>query len=158
MSTKIPVPILTKGKRFDLFKQELDGWKEVADLEATKQGIAVALLLPEDDDFSLKSKLFDKYSIADLKKATGLKTVTDFLDAQLGKDDLADSFCKYGEFEGYRRSTESIVEYIGKFEQLYNTVEKKGIKLPSEILAYKLLRGANLLQDEMLLVISGVDY
>ena len=153
------MPLFSEGKSYDLYKQELSAWREITDLNKSKQALAVALSLPESDKLNnLKSQLFDKHSIDDLKKDEGLDTVIAFLDSHLGKDDLADSFCRYGEFEDYKRSNESIVEYIGKFEQNYNRIARKGIKLPSEILAFKLLRGASLLSEELMLVISGMDY
>ena len=158
MTTRINVPELKKGKPYDLYKQELLAWKEVTDLPNTKQGIAVALLLPEDDSLSLRAKLFDKYTVDDLKKAEGLDKVITFLDAHLGKDDLSDTLIKYGQFEDYKQTTESTSDFIGKFEQFYNRVEKKGTKLPAEIKAYKLLRSAKLSHEERTLVLSGIDY
>jgi hypothetical protein len=157
--TLISVPVFSEGKSYDLYRQELLAWKEITDLAKSKQGLAVALSLPESDKLNnLKAQLFDKHSIDDLKKDDGLDTVIEFLTSHLGKDDLADSFCRYGEFEDYKRSNESIVEYIGKFEQNYNRIARKNLKLPSEILAHKVLRSASLLPEEFMLVISGMDY
>ena len=158
MSTRINVPVFKQGKSYDLFKQELLAWKEVTDLVATKQGIAVALLLPEDDSLALRAKLFDKYKVEDLKKDNGLDTVIAFLDSHLGKDDLADTLVKYSQFEDYKQTSETTADFIGKFEQLYNRLEKKGTTLPEEIKSYKLLRSAKLSQDERTLVLSGIDY
>ena len=39
-----------KEKSYERFRQELLAWKEITDLDKTKQGIAIALSLPEDHD------------------------------------------------------------------------------------------------------------
>ena len=46
-------PVFRKGKSYERFKQELLAWRKITDLRLDKQGIAVALSLPEDD----KSKI-----------------------------------------------------------------------------------------------------
>ena len=79
--------------------------------------------------------------------------------SKLKKDDLADSWEKFNDFEEYKCENEqSISEYISKFDQKYNKIVKKGMKLPSEILAFKLLKRANLNHEEHLLVLTGMDY
>ena len=56
---------------------------------------------------------------------------------------------KYEDFEDYRRETGwSVNDYISKFDQKYNKILKKNMKLPSEILAFKLLKGANISKEE----------
>ena len=46
------------------------------------------------------------------------------MDSQLGKDDLADTLIKYGDFEDYKQTNETISDFVGKFEQLYNRLKK----------------------------------
>ena len=41
---------------------------------------------------------------------------------------------------------------------MYNKIVKIGMKLPPEILAFKLLKRANLTSEEHLLVLTGMDY
>ena len=40
----------------------------------------------------------------------------------------------------------------------YNRILKKNMKLPSEILAFKLLRRVNITKEEKMLVLTGMDY
>ena len=42
-------------------------WKEITDLPNNKQGIAVALSLPVDDEHQIKDKVFDQIPLDDLK-------------------------------------------------------------------------------------------
>lgn len=49
MTTRINPPTFNKEKNYERFKQELLAWKEITDLRQDKQGIAIALSLPEED-------------------------------------------------------------------------------------------------------------
>ena len=91
MTTKISPPSLNSTKSYERFKQELLAWREITELKKEKQGIAVALSLPEDDENRIKDKVFDQISLDDLKSADGLDILLTFLDKHLGKDDLSDS-------------------------------------------------------------------
>ena len=48
MSTKVNPPGL-RSKPFELYKLELLAWCQITDLCKEKQGVAIALSLPEDD-------------------------------------------------------------------------------------------------------------
>ena len=91
MTTRINPPSLNSTKSYERFKQELSAWREITELKKEKQGIAVALSLPEDDENRIKDKVFDQISPDDLKSADGLDILLTFLDKHLGKDDLSDS-------------------------------------------------------------------
>ena len=95
MTTRINPPSLEKAKTYERFRQEVLAWREITDLAKNKQGIAVALSLPEDDEHQIKDKVFDQISIDDLKDNFGLYILIAFLDKHLAKDDLADSLEKF---------------------------------------------------------------
>ena len=97
--------------------------------------------------------------LEDLKKDDGLDILIDFLDSQLMKDELSDSLEKFEEFEDIQRTSgQSITEYIATFDSRYRKIEKLNMKLPSEILAFKLLRKANISKEEKMLVLTGMNY
>ena len=52
----------------------------------------------------------------------------------------------------------SITEYIASFDSQYRKREKLNMKLPSEILAFKLLRKAYIVKEEKMLVLTGMNY
>lgn len=157
---KINPPDLKKCKTFERYILELEAWHEVTDLAAEKQGIAIALSLPQDSAIAgIREKVFDEIKLADLKKQDGLDTLIKFLEKAYGKDDLTDSWDKFEEFEDFSRGRDQkFLEYISNFEQKYNRLKKVDIELPSSILAFKLLRRANITQEERLLVLSGMDF
>ena len=123
MSTKVNIPVLKKDKSYSLFKLEVEAWEEVTELPKKKQGLVVALNLPEDDDLCLKGKVLEEVTIANLKKDDGLKTLMDFLDKHLCKDELEDSLEKFSEFEDYEKSdSETISQYIANFDNKYSKI------------------------------------
>ena len=78
-----PPSLRTKG--YELYRQELLAWREVTDLRKDKQGVAIALSLPEDDKTQIREKVFEQISLDDLKKEGGLDTLITFLDSHLKK-------------------------------------------------------------------------
>ena len=103
MTTKINPPSLEKAKTYEGFKQEMLAWKEITDLPKNKQGIAVALSLPADDEHQIKDEVFDQIPLDDLKTDFGLNILIAFLDKHLAKDDLAESVEKFDDFDDSRR-------------------------------------------------------
>ena len=156
MTTRINPPSLEKAKTYERFKQEVLAWREITDLAKNKQGIAVVLSLLEDDEHQIKDKVFDQISIDDLKDNLGLDILIAFLDKHLANDDLTDSLKKIGEFR--RNDGQTINEYIAMFDSKYRKIEKKKLTLPSKILAFKLLKKANITKEERLLVLTGMHY
>jgi len=158
MSMKIKPPEL-KEKSYERYKQELLAWREITDLDKEKQSIAIALSFPEDGANGIREKVFDELSIDQLKHENGLDILIEFLDDKLKTDDLADSWEKFDDFESFSRDPDQkISDYISKFDQKYNKIAKKGMKIVPEILAFKLLKQSNISDDERLLVLTGMNY
>ena len=159
MTTRINPPAFNKDKNYERFKQELLAWKEITDLRQDKQGIAIALSLPEEDESKIREKVFHQIPLDDLKSDDGFTVLLNFLDKHLAKDDLSDSLEKFEDFEDFKRAEgQSINEYVATFDAKYRKVEKKKMTLPSEILAFKLIRKANITKEEKLLVLTGMNY
>ena len=159
MATKINPPTFSKAKSYELYKQEVLAWQEITDLAKEKQGVAIALSLPEDDDSQIREKVFSQVKLDDLKKEDGLATLITFLDKHLAKDDLTDSLEKFDSFDDFeRKGDQSMTEFIAIFDAKYRKIEKKKMTLPPEILAFKLLKKANITKEEKLLVLTGMDF
>ena len=158
MSMKIKLPHF-KSKSYERYRLELEAWREITELGKSKQGIAIALSLPEVSECNIRENVFDELSIKDLKSEDGFDKLLFFLDSKLNKEDIADSWEKFEIFEDYRRGKgQSITNYIWEFHQRYNKIKKVGMMLPSETLAFKLLRSAGLSKKEHDLVISDINY
>ena len=131
----------------------------MTELRNEKQGVAIPLSLPENYKNQIREKVFEKITIEDLKKEDGLGTLIAFFDEHLKKDDQADGLEKFEEFEDFQRLNEmNVTEYIASFDSRYRKIEKLKMTLPSEILAFKLLRKANISKDETLLLLTGMNF
>ena len=92
-------------------------WREITEVAKEKTGIAVALTFPEEDETKIREKVYERIKLEDLKKETGFKTLLEFLDKHLAKNDLADSLEKFEEFEDLnRREGQSMNEFIAIFD------------------------------------------
>ncbi|ESP01713.1 hypothetical protein LOTGIDRAFT_172470 [Lottia gigantea] len=159
MSMKVNPPVLSNDKTYERYKQELLAWCEITNLEKGKQGIAVALSLPEQEKLRIRERVFDELTTDQLKAENGLTVLITILDKHLGKDELVDSLEKYEDFEDFKwKETQSITEYISDFDSKYSKIVKKNMTLLPEILAFKLLKCANISKDERMLVLTGMNY
>lgn len=141
MATKINPPVFnSKSKPYELYKHELLAWSEITELAKEKKGIAIALTLPEEDETKIREKVFEQIKLEDLKKESGFKTLLEFLDKHLASQG------------------QSMNEFIAIFDSKYRKIEKKKMTLPSEILAFKLLRKANITKEQKMLVLTGMNY
>ena len=128
MATRINPPIFNKAKNYERFRQELLALREITDLKEDKQGIALALTLPEDDESQIREKVFDQVPIDDLKSEDGLNVLLNFLDHHLAKDDLTYSLEKFEDFDDFCRSQgQPITECIAVFDSKYKKLEKKNM-------------------------------
>ena len=75
-------PALVKGQCFDIYRKEILAWGELADLRESKQGIVIALSLPEDDKTHIQERVFDQIPLND----DGLIIPLNCLDKYCGKD------------------------------------------------------------------------
>ena len=156
--TKINMPVLSKSKPYDRYKFELALWKSITTVPPNKLGPMVALSLPDDHESMIKDKVFEKMDIVQLSSDTGYDDLIVLMDSVLLKDSLSDAFEKYNDFEKYSRTSETVADFIEEFDLKYNRLSRFNIKLPSEILAFKLLIHSNITDEEQMLVKSGIDY
>ena len=159
MSTKYVPPPSLSGKSYEQYSTELDLWESITDVAKTKQAGTVAFSLPEDHESRIREKVFNEIKLADMNKDEGLKTLKDFMDKHLKKDDLTDRWLKYDDFDECKRiDGQSVVEFIVAFDEKYNKIRKGGSTIPEDILAFMMLKRARLTKEERLLVVSGMDY
>ena len=145
------VPVISIGQKYGLppfdeegdfehYIHELEMWQLVTDLSKAKQGPVLYL--------SLSPKV--RQACATLTKEE--LNADDGLDKLIAKlrelyavsKDQA-MFTAYEQFETFQRDTNmNITEYINQFEQLNHKLKSYKIELPSPVLAYQLLKSANL--------------
>ena len=159
MATEIRIPTLTGSTNYELWKLQTEAWTFVTEMSTKKQAIAVALNLPEDDKWKIKEKVFGKLELDVLNSENGMSVLFEFLDKYLLEDELMNSWNKFEDFEKFERKPgQKFGEYVADFDLKFIKLEKLHIKLPPEILAFKLLRNANLSKQERMFVLTGVDF
>ena len=81
------------------------------------------------------------------------------MDSVLQKDDITDRWLKYDDFDEYKRGEgQSISEFISNFDERYKRIVKGGTAIPSDILAFMMLKRARITKEERLLVVTGMDF
>ena len=76
---------------------------------------------------------------------TGVKNIIDHLHKLFKKDETLQKYQALEAFETYRRPTSSsIQEFLYEFEKRYNKTKSFGTTMQDDILAYRLLKSANL--------------
>ena len=59
------------------------------------------------------------------------------------------AFIAYDKFEMFKRPANiNIVDFINKFERLYNNIKKCDMELPTGVLAYRLLKSVDISEDK----------
>ena len=82
-------------------------------------------------------------SVDDVGAEGGVKKIIDRLDRLFRK--VQNAYIAYETFESFKRSSEmSITEYINEFERLHHKIKEYDMGLPSDVLAYRLLKQAGL--------------
>ena len=159
MSGKHVPPPNLRGKHYEQYRAELDLWESITEVAKEKQCGTVAFSLPEDHESHIREKVFNEIPLADMNKENGLKTLKDFMDKILKKDDLTDRWIKYDDFDECKRGDrQSIDEFLVSFDEKYKRILKGGTTIPADILAFMMLKRARITKDERLLVVTGMDF
>ena len=130
---------MSASKTYDDWKK-IKIWNGISTLDPKQKASQVFLSLTgEAEDAVLEleeAEIFDD---------GGLDKILERLDALYKKDETLQKFQYFEEFESYKRaSTMTILQHIVKFDQLYNKVKRYGSEVSDDLLAFKLLKTANL--------------
>ena len=84
-----------------------------------------------------------------IKSDTGLKEIVTCLNELYDKDKSQSAFAAYDDFTNFRRSKNaSIQDYIVEFNLKYNKIKTYDMTLPDAVIAYYLLKCANLTEEQ----------
>ena len=156
---KSPPVFNSKEKPYDRYVEELKAWCFVTELDKKKQGVAVALSLPENDPSGIRDKVFNELKLENLSQDDGIDTLIKYLDKLFKRDELSEVYERYTVFDRYEReSNQKVDDFILEFERRYNRISQKEMNLPSSVLAFKLLDASKLPHRDRQLVLTAVDY
>ena len=146
-SNKAP-PALSSCKTFDDWCKMVRVWAKFTDLPPEKQVAAMFLSLSGE---ALDAALELEEEVISCKD--GVKSIMPGLDKLYKKDDTLSKFNALESFRTYKQpSTLSIPEYINEFEKSLCKVKNYGAEMSDNILAYSLLKNANVKQSKEQLI------
>ena len=138
-------PEMNEGLTYSEWKQELEIWSDFTDLEAKRQGGALFLTLTG----KARQAVLAGVPRERIKAESGITSIIRCLDELYEKDKSQSGFAAYDEFTNYKRSAKiSIQDYLVEFNIKYNRIKTFGMTLPDGVLAYYLLKCANLTDEQ----------
>lgn len=133
-SYKVP-PKFDETRPYECWKNEVNIWTRVTELDKKKQALAVALGLE-----GRARETAMEISAEDLDSDTGMTTLMAKLDDVFLKEEKDRAYEAYSYFDGITKdSSVSMADYIIDFEQRYNRMKRYNMTLPDAVLAFKLL-------------------
>ena len=106
----------------------------------------------------------DKVTVAaqigefDVFEDDGVDNLLKVLDKAFKKDDLTLLHQSWRKFIQYRRSDESIDDFLNTYEKNVAGLKRDGTALPDSVLGMQLIDAANLSENQVQLVLTAVDY
>ena len=150
MNYKVP-PTFSEECNYDGWKNEVEIWRLVTDLDIKKQALAVTLSLtgkPREVALEIPS--------ATLNADDGMTVLIAALDKVFLSDEQDNSYAAYTNFEQFKKTADmSMNDYIIEFERRYNKTKKFHMDLPDPVLAFKLLDSCNLNYQEKQLALTA---
>lgn len=138
-------PLMRQDLSYADWKKELDIWSDFTDLENTQKAGAVFLTLKD----KARQVVLDGTTRDELKADTGLQSLITCLDTLFKKDETQSGFSAYETFINYKRSKSMTIEdYLIEFNLKYSKLKVNNMTLPDGVLAYYLLKCANLTEEQ----------
>ena len=141
-------PALENVDELDNWLREVEIWQCVTDLDKKKQGPAIYLSLSE----KIRQSCSD-VAVSDLSDERGVEVLTAKLKKMYAIDSNTLAFMAYDKFETFQRPRDmNMIDYINEFDKRYNKIRTYKMDLPTAVLAYRLLKSANISMEKQQLV------
>ena len=102
--------------------------------------------------FNVRQACID-ISVSSLNSENGLKFLLDKTKSLYAKDIHSLAYMAYNKFETFHRPDEvGIVDYLNESERLLNQIKHYDMELPTGVLAYRVLKNANITHKKKKLV------
>ena len=145
-STKCP-PLLSKTKSYEDWLKLIKVWRNLTSLEPEKQASAIVLSLEGEAQVAVL-----ELNITEISDKDGVDKIIDRLNQIYKKDELTEKYNALEAFETYKRPTNiPIRDFLTEFEKRHHKTKSFGVTMSDDLLAYRLLKAANLTtRDEQL--------
>ena len=136
----IKPPILRTGDNYETWKTKIKLWERCTNVARDARAPAVALMLE-----GAAQAAVIKIPIDTLASDEGMEELLKKLDKLFQEDIDQITYSVYDNFEKFRKTDGmSMTEYLVEFELLYDKAKEYNNVLTEPVLAYRLLKGANL--------------
>ena len=150
-SLKIP-PKMDDVGNYESWKADIMIWRRLTDLDVEKQALVVHLRL-EGAARIASGELGETV----LGQKDGLDKLIEKLDQLFLKDKSTRQYSAFREcYKVKRENSQSVEEFITRFEQVLFKMNKLEMKLPDAVAAFMLLEASNLSENDSKLVLSGI--
>ena len=137
-------PKLSSIYDFEDWLGETEIWQYLTDLDKKKQGPAIYLSFDEN----IRKTCCD-IKVKDLNGDDGVDILLCKLKSPFAKDISQATIIAYDKFEIFKRPANmNIVDFMDEFERLYNNIKKHDMELSTGVLAYRLLKSADISEDK----------
>ena len=134
---------------YQSWKRDFALWQSITETDKKKQGVLLTLRL----DKVTRDELYEDVTNEDIVSENGAKKVLSQLYCIFQKDQNLTAFRCYESFENYQRPyTVSVTECCKEFQRRLKKVEDDGTKIADHILAYKLIKSAQLNENQIQLL------
>ena len=148
-SVKTPPSFNKNNDDYAKWRKKLEIWQNVTEAPKTKQGGLLVLIL----DDQTQDTILEKIPPDDLKAEDAITKILGFLDEMFKKDQSVSAFETYEDFELYKRPSHvSMTEFCNEFERKLSKVKSSGTQIAEHVLAYRMLKSANITKREEQLV------
>lgn len=142
---KVDIPDMKKCPNYSQWKRLIDVWSSVTAIPKSKQADCILLTLDTDAQ-NLALQVSDEERRKD--DGSGVQKILERLDTLYEQNKTQKLFAAFEEFEGFKRSQDMpLAKYISEFEFKANELKSLKVILPEELLAFKLLKNANLTEE-----------
>ena len=146
-SRRLAPPVLDNNIPYRSWKNKLQMWTLVCGVEKKEQGIIV--LLQSLCNNKKAEKTVSNLTATELRNDNGLNLLLTKLDRAFQSEDIDDAYNTYLKFSYMKsQSDTSMNNYVIEFENLYHSMENQNMKLPDKVLAFKLLDGASVSENQ----------
>ena len=149
---KTTPPQFKETMSYKLWKNKLEMWQLVTSVPKNQQAIIVRLEALENN-FKAE-KAVDQIIAAELNTDTGMNILSK-LDKVFQSETIDEAYNIYSCFINFNRHDDTDMnDYIIEYEHLYKRMEDFDMKLPDAVLAFKLLDGTNITEDDRKLALA----
>ena len=153
---KLP-PEPSTSTSYAIWRKEINIWKQLTDTPKANQGLALQFACRTNKKIYGAILEIDEEKV---KGDTGIDEVLKVLDQLHNLDEKETAVECYQAFESLKRKqNHTVSEFIHEFETALKKTQKKGNVLSDDLLAFKLMKAANLTQtDETILKASTEEF